>query len=301
MNGLPGLDLDHLKTFVEVAKEGNFSRAAAKVFRSQPAVSAQIRQLEDDYQQRLFDRSGKAVRLTPAGEILLQYATSLLRLHDESRNALSHASQETRGVLSIGANEATFLYVLPKVFERFHGKYPSVRISVYRNFSRKIIEKIEAGAVDVGIVTLPVKSTALRVVRMFSDELQLVIQASHPLASKKVVTLAEVAEVPLIFPKTGSTRQVLERIFNPFRDRLRISMELGSITLIKQFVATGFGASVISTSFAQDDVIAGRLRLIPIKDLKLKRELGLVYRKDRTLPRAATAFVEVAHQSLRTN
>ena len=81
MNGLPGLDLDHLKTFVEVAKEGNFSRAAAKVFRSQPAVSAQIRQLEDDYQQRLFDRSGKAVRLTPAGEILLQYAQSLLRLH----------------------------------------------------------------------------------------------------------------------------------------------------------------------------------------------------------------------------
>jgi DNA-binding transcriptional LysR family regulator len=78
-------------------------------------------------------------------------------------------------------------------------------------------------------------------------------------------------------------------------------MELGSITLIKQFVATGFGASVISTSFAQDDVEAGRLCLIPIKDLKLKRELGLVYRKDRTLPRAATAFVEVAHQSLRTN
>ena len=172
---------------------------------------------------------------------------------------------------------------------------------MYRNFSRKIIEKIEAGAVDVGIVALPVKSSSLRVVRIFSDELQLVIQASHPLGSKRVVTLAEVADVPLIFPKTGSTRQVLERIFNPFRDRLRISMELGSITLIKQFVAGGFGASVISTSFAQDDVQAGRLRLIPIKDLKLKRELGLVYRKDRTLPRAATAFVEVAHQSLRTN
>ena len=293
------MDLDHLKTFVEVAKEGNFSRAAAKVFRSQPAVSAQIRQLEEEYQQRLFDRSGKAVRLTPAGEILLQYAQSLLRLHDESRNALSHASKETRGVLSIGANEATFLYVLPKVFERFHAKYPAVRISVYRNFSRKIIEKIEAGAVDVGIVTLPVKSSALRVVPMFRDELQFVIQANHPLAEKKVVTLAEVADVPLIFPKTGSTRAVLERIFNPFRDRLRISMELGSITLIKQFVAGGFGASLISTSFAQDDVDAGRLSLIPIKDLKLKRELALVYRKDRTLPRAATAFVELAHQSVR--
>jgi DNA-binding transcriptional LysR family regulator len=280
------VDLDHLKTFVEVAKEGNFSRAAAKVFRSQPAVSAQIRQLEEGYQQRLFDRSGKAVRLTPAGEILLQYAQSLLRLHDESRNALSHASQETRGVLSIGANEATFLYVLPKVFERFHGKYPAVRISVYRNFSRKIIEKIEIGAVDVGIVTLPVKSSCLRVIPFFRDELQLVIQAGHPLAAKKVVTLAEVAEVPLIFPKTGSTRQILERIFNPFRDSLRISMELGSITLIKP-------------SFAKDDVDAGRLALIPIKDLKLKRELALVYRKDRTLPRAATAFVEVAQQSLK--
>src|SRR5438045_5175834 len=209
VNLLPGLGLAHLNAFIEVAKEGNFSRAAAKVFRSQPAVSAQIRQLEDEYQHRLFDRSGKFVRRTPAGEIILQYAQSLLRLHDESKNALSHASEETRGVLSIGANEATFLYVLPKVFERFHGKYPSVRISVYRNFSRKIIEKIEAGAVDVGIVTLPVKSTALRVVTIFRDELQLVIQASHPLASKKVVTLPEIAEVPLIFPKTGSTTHTL--------------------------------------------------------------------------------------------
>ena len=103
----------------------------------------------------------------------------------------------------------------------------------------------------------------------------------------------------MIFPKTGSTRRTLEKMFNNDRDRLRISMELTSITLIKQFVAAGFGASVISTSFAQDEVKAGRLKLIPIKDLKLRRELGLVYRKDRTLPRAATAFVESALSLLR--
>jgi len=293
------MDLDHLRTFVEVAKEGNFSRAAAKVFRSQPAVSAQIRLLEDEYQQKLFDRSGKTVRLTPAGEILLQYAQSLLQLHHESRNALSHTSTEPRGVLSIGANEATFLYVLPKCFERFHRQYPGVRINVYRNFTRKVIEKIELGAIDLGVVTLPVKNAALRVSPIFKDELQLVVDAKHPLAANKVVTIAEIAEMPLIFPKTGSTRRLLEKMFNPYRERLRISMELTSVVMIKQFVAAGFGASVISTSFAADEVAAGALKLVPIKDLKLKRELGLVLRKDRTLPSAATAFVDVIHECMK--
>jgi DNA-binding transcriptional LysR family regulator len=292
------MDLDQLRTFVEVAKEGNFSRAAAKVFRSQPAVSAQIRQLEDEYQQRLFDRSGKTVRLTPAGEMLLDYAQNLLRLHRESLDALSHASKETRGVLSVGANEASFLYVLTNVFERFHKLYPSVRINVYRNFSRKVIEKIELGIVDVGIVTLPVKSPALRIVPIFRDELQLVVGLGNPLAKKKTVTLSEIADAPIIFPKTGSTRRVMEKIFAPYRDALKISMELGSVVMIKQFVAAGFGASIISTSFAADEVAAGKLKLVPIEDLNLKRELGLVYRRDRTLPRAATAFIDVVRESL---
>ena len=134
------MDFDQLVTFVEVAKQGNFSRAGQKVFRSQSAVSAQIRLLEQDYGEKLLDRVGKSVRLTPAGEVLLEYAQQLLTLRSESQRAVADQGSTPRGVLAIGANEATCLYVLPDHFAEYQRLYPGVQISIYRNFSRKILE-----------------------------------------------------------------------------------------------------------------------------------------------------------------
>src|SRR6201997_2291908 len=157
------MDFDQLVTFMEVAKLGSFSRAGQKVFRSQSAVSAQIRQLEQEYGDRLLDRSGKDVTLTPAGRVLLAYAERLLQLRDESKLAVSDHGGAPRGKLVIGANEATCLYVLPDVFAKYCRVYPEVRLSIYRNFSYKILEKLENGSLDVGIVTLPVKAASVKV------------------------------------------------------------------------------------------------------------------------------------------
>jgi DNA-binding transcriptional LysR family regulator len=121
---------------------------------------------------------------------------------------------------------------------------------------------------------------------------------SNPLASYKSVRTADVAEQPLIFPKMGFTRQVLDKQFRPFRSRLRVTMELASVGMIKRFVAAGLGVSVISEGFAQDEVRAGQAKLIPISDMEVWRELGLVYRRDRTLPRAASAFVTLVRQGV---
>ena len=156
------MDLDYLTTFLEIAKQGSFSRAGQKLFRSQPAVSAQIRQLEEEYGQKLFDRVGKSMKLTAAGEVLLGYAGRLVSLKNESLRAVADQSSAPQGTLAVGANEATCLYVLPDVFSEFHRRFPSVQISVYRNFSRKVLEKVEDGALDVGIITLPVKSPSLK-------------------------------------------------------------------------------------------------------------------------------------------
>ena len=240
------MDLDLLVTFVEVAKQGNFSRAAAKVFRSQPTVSAQIRQLESEYKQKLFDRSGKSVRLTPAGEQLLDYAQQMLRVHRESLHAVSEKSGPVRGALAIGANEATFLYVLPDVFRRFHRKYPEVRLDIYRNFSHKVLQKIEDGSLDLGIVTLPIRNAMVRVVPVFRDELVLAVSAGSKLRLGKAVTVADIVKLPLIVPRTGYIRRVMDRYLRPYRSALRISMELASVVMIKQFVADGFGVSLIS-------------------------------------------------------
>src|ERR1700691_1751282 len=288
------MDFDHLTTFLEISKLGSFSRAGQKLFRSQPAVSAQIRQLEQEYGQKLFDRVGKTVKLTAAGEALIVYANRLLNLKEESLRAVSDLSTSPRGTLNIGANEATCLYVLPDLFAAYHRQFPAVQISIYRNFSRKVIEKVEDGTVDVGIVTLPVKSPSLKVHAIFRDRLVLMCSPENPLAAYKSVRTSDIAGQPLIFPKTGFTRQVLDKQFRPFRSHLRITMELASVGMIKRFVAAGLGVSLISEGFAQDEVRAGQVRLIPVSDMEVWRELGLVYRRDRTLPRSASAFVAMA-------
>ena len=287
------MDFDHLITFVEIAKSGSFSRAGQKLYRSQPAVSAQIRQLEQEYGEKLFDRVGKAVRLTSAGEALYEYAGKMLALRNESLQAVADQASAPRGTLTIGANEATCLYVLPETFGDYHRRYPLVQISIYRNFSRKVIEKVEDGAVDLGIVTLPIKSPSLRIHSIFRDRLMLMISPDSPLARQKSVAMAEVAEQPLIFPKTGFMRALLDKQFRAYRSKLRITMELPSVGMIKRFVAAGFGVSLISPTFARNEVRSGEVKLIPIADAELWRELGLVYRRDRTLPRAAAAFVQL--------
>jgi DNA-binding transcriptional LysR family regulator len=292
------MDFDHLITFVEIAKQGSFSRAGQKLFRSQPAVSAQIRQLEQEYGQKLFDRVGKSVQLTAAGDVLLEYAGKLLTLRNESLRAVADQASTPRGTLAVGANEATCLYVLPDIFARYNQHYPHVQISIYRNFSHKVIEKIEDGTVDVGIVTLPVKSPSLRVHSIFRDRIMLMTSLTNPLAKHKTVTTAEIAEQPQIYPKTGFMRQVLDKQFRPYRSRLHISMELPSVGMIKRFVVAGLGVSLISESFVRDEIRAGKAKLIPVSDMDVWRELGLVYRRDRTLPRSASAFVAMIRQGL---
>ena len=287
------MDFDQLNTFVEVAKHGSFSLAGRKVFRSQSAVSAQIRQLEQEYGEKLFGRMGKTVRLTPAGEVLFEYAERFLSLRQESLRAVADQSEMPRGILAIGANEATCLYVLPEVFSKFHRSYPDVQISIYRNFSHKILQRVEDGSIDLGIVTLPVKSPSLKVHSIYRDRVMLMVSTKNPLSKQKEVTAKDIAGQPLIFPKTGFTRQVLDKVFRPYVTDLRIVMELPSVTMIKLFVGANLGVSLISEGFTKDDVRAGRVKLIPIKDAELWRELGLIYRRDRHLPRSAGAFVDL--------
>jgi DNA-binding transcriptional LysR family regulator len=292
------MDLDNLKTFIEVARLASFSRAAEKVLRSQPAVSAQIRQLEQEYGQRLLDRSAKSVRLTPAGEVVFNYANQLLALQARSLQAVAEQDGVRSGTLSIGANEGTFLYVLPKVLAKYHKQFPRVKISVYRSFTHKVAEKVEEGTVDLGVLTMPVKSPSLEVLPVFRDRILLMVGPASPLFKKKSATLEELAAQPIILPKTGSIRKIMEKQLRPYRDDLNVTMELTSVVMIKRFVRAGFGVSLICRNFAAENVRRDEVRLLKVEGLDLWRELALVYRKDRSLPLIASAFVEVARKEL---
>ena len=295
------MDFDQLITFLEVAKQGSFSRAGEKVFRSQSAVSAQIRQLEQEYGDRLLDRSGKSVKLTPAGKVLFEYAERLKNLRDESLMAVADHGRMPRRTLLVGANEATCLYVLPEVFAEYCRLYPGVQISIYRNFSYKIIEKLENGSIDVGIITLPAKSASLKTLPIFRDKLMVMVSPKNPLSKYKVVPVAELVKYPLLFPKTGHTRRLLDRLFRMHISELQVRMELPSIGMIKSFVAADLGVSLVSATFARDEAESGRVKLIDLEDAELWRELGLAYRRDRTLPRATTAFISVLKEMAAKN
>ncbi len=291
------MDYDQLASFLEVAKLNSFSRAAEKIYRTQPAISAQVRLLEQECGEKLFDRSGKKVTLTPAGEILKKYAEKILGMQKEALQAIAELNQTPRGKLYIGANEATCLYVLPKTFARFKQLYPLVQISIYRNFSHKIMQKVQEGAVDLGIVTLPQPAANMEVIPVFKDEVQVVVPKTHSLAKNRSVTVEELVQFPMILPKTGHTRVVIDRLLRDYRDRLQISMELASVETQKKFVGAGLGISLISRSYAQSDVAAGVLKLIPLAGQKLFRELGLIYRRDRYLSLPAKVFIEVVRES----
>src|SRR5271165_379896 len=290
------MDFSQLITFLEVAKLGSFSRAGQKVFRSQSAVSAQIRQLEQEYDDRLLDRSGKDVTLTPAGRVLVAYAERLIQLRDESKLAVADQGTSPRGKLVVGANEATCLYVLPDVFAKYCGLHPDVQLSIYRNFSYKIVEKLENGSIDVGIVTLPVKSPKLKTISIFRDQLMWMVNPQNPLAKLDVVSVAEIAKHPMLLPKTGYSRRLMDKLLRPFEAHVQVRMELPSVGMIKSFVAAGLGVTLISASFARDQVLAGRVKLLGLKEKELWRELGVAYRRDRTLTQAARTFIGTVRQ-----
>jgi DNA-binding transcriptional LysR family regulator len=295
------MDFDQLTTFLEVARLGNFSRAGEKVFRSQSAVSVQIRQLEQDYGTRLLDRTGKRVQLTPAGEVLFEYAMKLIALRNESLSVVAGPEETPRGTLSIGANEATCLYVLPDIFTAYRSLNPHVQISIYRSFSHKVVQKLHDGAVDVGVVSMPVKDHRLVAQQIFHDPLMLIVSSDHPLARKTSVTIGEVVQYPILLPKIGQTRMAMDRLFRPYQAHLQVAMELPSVAMIKAFVASGVGISLICGSFASHECRAGALKLIPLSDVDLARELALVYRRERALPRAAMAFIELVLETINSS
>jgi DNA-binding transcriptional LysR family regulator len=286
------IGLDHINTFVAVAKHGSFSVAGRKVFLSQSAITSQIRQLEEEYGEKLFSRRGKGMRLTSAGRVLFEYAERLTELRAESLRAVADHSSAPGGLVRIGANEATVLYVLPGFLSRFSEMYSNVQISIYRNFSHKVLERVEDGTIDLGIVTLPVKSRALTIYPIYRDRVMLMVGAKNPLATLGTVTAKDIATQPLIFPKTGSTRRLLEKFFRIHATKPHIAMELPSITMIKRYVSANLGVSLISEGFAADEARAGRVKLLTIKGVELWRELGLIYRRDRHLSSQATAFVD---------
>ncbi len=290
------MDFDQLRSFVEVARLKNFSRAAAKLGLTQPAISTQIRQIEEEFSARLFDRIGKRVFLTQPGALLLDHACKILSVQKEAAEALQDLLPAPAGRLNLGATEASCLYLLPKVFAAFKKRHPEVRIAIYRNFTTKIVQKLLEDSLDLGFVSLPVEAREIQTIPLFREPIDVAVAADHPLASRASVTVEEVARYPWIFPKASRTRQALEELFRGVAQPVHVTMELSGPETIKKFIGIGLGISLLSRSYASAEVKAGQLKLIPLAEPRLERQWGLAYRTDRYLSRTAQAFIDMARR-----
>jgi len=288
------MDFDQLETFLEVARNASFSRAAEKRFRTQPAISSQIRSLEEEVGARLFDRSGGKVALTAAGKVFQKYADEALAARKTIVTTLAEMERIPRGEIVVGANEATCLHILPEVFAEFKKLYPSVGVHISRLERGKILESVIDNTVDFGVVSAPVEDKRLTVVTIHRDELVIIAPPGHPLSRMKSAGIVEVVRFPLLLPKIGRTRDAIENLFHERHLKPRVSMELDSSELLKRFVAADVGVGFIARSNVVEDVKAGALAAIPMADVSIKRELALVFRKDKALSRAALAFIEIA-------
>ncbi|HUK48726.1 MAG TPA: LysR family transcriptional regulator substrate-binding protein, partial [Terriglobales bacterium] len=199
-----------------------------------------------------------------------------------------------RGEIVVGANEGTCLHVLPEVFAHFKKQYPDVSISIKRADYGKVLECVIENSVDFGVVSLPITDARLTAVPIHRDELVLIAPPKHPLAKMKSATAADIAQYPLVMPQVGHTRDALDDLFHQHKLKPRYAMELDSSELLKRFVAADVGVGFIARSHVQEDVKANVLAAIPIAEAQIRRDLALVFRKDKALSRAALAFIDIA-------
>ena len=288
------MDFDQLETFLEVARNLSFSRAAERRFRTQPAISAQIRAIEEEVGAKLLDRTGGKVSITAAGKIFLVYVESALEARRAAMRAVAEAERVPSGEIVVAANEGSCLHILPEVFAEFKRSYPDVGITVRRLETREILESIIDNSSDFGVAAMPVTDKRITAVPVHRDELVLIVPTGHPLAKLKEIQVSQIADYPLLLPKMGRTRDSIDQMFEDRNMKPNVSMELDSTELLKRFVSAGVGIGFCAHSNALGDLRLGIIAVVKLADAQIRRDMALVFRKDKALSRAALAFIDIA-------
>jgi DNA-binding transcriptional LysR family regulator len=289
------MDLAQLHVFLVVAKEHSFSRAAQKLFRTQPAVSIAIRKLEESVGQPLLVRGARQVKLTDAGELLRDYAERLLNLRDEIQKGMEDLGNLGRGELRLGVNESSIHALLPAL-ARYRKLYPGVKLVMHRTLSRDIPQEVLNYRLDLGAVSYVPQDAKLEALEILRDELTFVVPPKHRLAGRRSVDIKELGEETFVAHNVDSPyRSHVIQLFEKYRTPLRRNVEMPTIESIKRFVQMGMGVAIVPRMCVRWEVERKLLAEVRIRQMKLPRSLYLVSRRGAKLSHAAEGLMRLLH------
>ena len=300
------MELHQLEAFEAVALHRSFTRAAAALFLTQPAVTRQIASLETELHTRLFERLGRSVRLTASGEAFHRYAEQIIRLAREAKEAVMVADTGGSGKFTVGASSTLATYVLPPLLRRFRQAYPFIEIAIGTGVSAQIVEMVRSGEADVGLVTTengiaaPVSFAELNrgglMTTVLADyETGVVVPPLHALAARETVNATELSGVPLILMEPGTNlRAYVDRLLAGSGVHAQVAMELDNVEAIKRMIEAGLGISLLPMVSVGAEVAAKRLIALPLADAEQEqRRIAVVRRRDKYLSGPLTTFLSL--------
>jgi DNA-binding transcriptional LysR family regulator len=286
------MELSQLETFLAVAEERSFSRAAVRMHRTQPAISQVIRKLESAVGEMLFDRAARDGSLTAAGNLLRDYALRLLALRREASSALDELKSLERGHLQLAANEYTCMYLLPAI-DAFRREYPHIGVTVQRMLASRIPEELSLRTFELGLISFKPDPAQVRTIAVYGDSLALIVSPRHPLAKADRVSIRDLGNELFIAHNVASPlrRKVIEA-FQRHRTPLNMEIELPTIEAIKRFVAMGNGVALVPHLTVARELEIGDLVSVKVDELDVRRVLRLAHRRRAALSYAAKAFLQ---------
>jgi DNA-binding transcriptional LysR family regulator len=285
------MDLNQLETFLAVAEERSFSRAAVRLHRTQPAVSQIIGKLEHSIGEILFDRAARDGSLTAAGQLLRDYALRLLALRREATSALGELRSLERGHLHIAANEYTSMVLLPAL-DTFRHDFPRISVTVHRTLASRVPEELNRRSFELGVISFRLDPSQFRTIAIYGDSLVFIVAPHHPLAAAARVSIKDLGKESFIAHNVASPlRSRVIEAFERFHTPLNMDIELPTIEAIKLFVAMGNGVALVPHITVARELETGVLVRVPVDELEIHRVLRVVHRSPVTLSYAARAFL----------
>lgn len=289
------MNLDYLKTYVEVIRLGNFSEVAKKLAISQPAVSFQIQKLEQEIGVRLIDRQQKELRMTEAGKRLLEFAKQVGKEHQALLNDVEQIREEVTGSLAIAASTIPGNFILSPILSKFKRRHPAVDIQVAVTNSARVIEAVKRGEYDIGFCGISPEDRELEAIKIAEDEIVLIVFPDHPFAGRNKVSFLEVSAEPLIFrePTSGTQRSVESLLLNAgFNlNQCKPTLVLGTTEAVVTAVEAKSGIAFVSNLAIKKSIALGLVNEVRIEGVTLKRDFFCIYRKQRVVSRLLEEFI----------